>query len=404
MKKFLIGLVIFLVVVAVIVVAVFFLTGGVTKSADAFFALIRDGKVKDAYLSAGREFRASTSEEAFMTFLKDSSIGDYASAAWSSRSVTNNIGELEGSIKTREGGVIPIKIKFVNEEGRWKIHAIEKAAAGLVKTSKETKQAELPSREQAVPPEEELKSMAGASIQLLARAIKAKDFTEFHRETAKIWRNQVTPEVLMESFKSYIDQEADLTIVKDMTPVFPEPASIDKNGILVIKGSYPTRPAVLSFTAKYMREDSEWKLVGIFVTSAEPAGGATPNAEKHEIPAEEQQVLLANRSMALLARAVDRDDFTEFYDAIAHYWQQQITKDALRQRLSVFIEKKISLTIAEGVPPVFTQSASIDNDGLLVLKGKYPTKPYEVEFEFDYYFEDSAWKLFGFNVNTKHEK
>jgi hypothetical protein len=404
MKKFLIGLVILLVVVGAILVAVFLLTGGVTKSADAFFTLIRDGKAKDAYLSASREFQASASEDAFATFLKDSSIADYESATWSSRSVTNNIGELEGSIKTRAGAVVPIKIKLVKEDGRWKIHAIEKAAAGLVKTPAETRPPETPSGDATVPPEDELKAMTSASIQLLARAIKAKDFTEFHQATAKIWQNQVTPESLMESFKSYIEQGADLTIVKDMTPEFQEKPSIDEKGILVLKGAYPTRPSILNFTIKYIRQDSEWKLVGIFVNSEDPAGGATPKAEKHEIPPEDQQVLLANRSMTLLAEAVSRDDFDDFYGSIAKFWQQQITKDKLRERLSVFIEKKISLTVIEGVSPIFSEKASIDNEGLLVLKGRYPTKPYEVEFELDYYYEDSEWKLFGFNVNTRYPK
>jgi len=404
MKKTVIGLVIALVVVGAVVIAVFFLTGGVTRSANAFFTLIREGKPKDAYASASREFQASASEEDFSAFLKDSLIADYESATWSSRSVSNAIGELEGSLKTRTGAVIPIKIKLVKEDGRWKIHAIEKAAAGLVNTPAETQEAETPSREAALPPEGELKAMTSASVQLLARAIKAKDFTEFFHATAKVWQDQVTPESLMESFKSYIEQGADLTFVKDMTPEFQEKPSIDKNGILVLTGAYPTRPSVLNFTIKYIRQDSEWKLIGLFVNSEEPAGGATTKAEKHEIPPEDQQVLLTNHSMSLLAQAVSRDDISDFYGSIAKYWQQQITKDKLRERLAVFIEKKISLTIIEGVAPVFSEKARIGPDGLLVLKGRYPTHPYEIEFELDFYYEDSEWKLFGFNVFTREKE
>lgn len=404
MKKFLIGLVVLLVVVGAILVVVFFLTGGVTKSADAFFTLIRDGKAKDAYLSASREFQASASEDAFAAFLKDSSIADYESATWSSRSVANNIGELEGSIKTRAGAVIPIKIKLVKEDGRWKIHAVEKAAAGLVETPAETKKAETPSQEPALPPEDELKAMTNASIQLLARAINAKDFTEFHQATAKIWQNQTTPEALMESFKTYAEQNVDLTFVAGQSPVFQEKPSIDENGVFLLKGAYPTQPIHLSFNVKYLRQDSEWKLVGIHITTEEAPGGSTPKAEKHEIPPEDQQVLMTNRSMALLAEAVNRDEFSDFYDSIAKLWQKQITKDGLRQRLSVFIDRKISLTVIEGVAPVFSEKAHIDSEGLLVLKGRYPTKPYEVDFELDFYYEESEWKLFGFNVNTRYPK
>jgi len=401
-KKILIGLGIVLVVAGTIIFVAFRLTGGLTRPAEEFFTLIRDGRAKDAYLSASREFQASASEEVFSTFLKESAIAGYESASWSSRSVSNNIGELEGSIKTRAGGLIPIKIKLVKEDGRWKIHAIEKAAAGLVETPGETEPPGTPSREAGLPPEGELMAMAGASIQLLARAINAKDFSEFHQATAKVWQDQVTPEALMESFKSYIEQGADLTFMKDMTPEFQEKPSIDENGILVLKGTYPTRPSVLSFTIKYIRQDSEWKLVGIFVNSEEPAGGSTPKAEKHEIPPEDQVLLLTKRSMTLLAEAVSRDDFSEFYGSLAALWRQQISKDSLRERLAVFIDKKISLTVIEGVSPVFSEKPYIDNDGLLVLKGRYPTRPYEVEFELDFYNEESQWKLFGFNVYTRN--
>jgi hypothetical protein len=225
MRKFLIGLVIVLVVIGAILVVVFTLTKGLPRSADEFFTLIRDGKVKDAYLSASREFQASASEADFEAFLKNSAIADFASATWSSRSIANNIGELEGSIKTRDGGVVPIKIKLVKEDGRWKIHAIEKAAAGLVETAKETTPAEktsleTPANEAVVPAEDELKRMANASMLLLARAINAKDFSEFYNQTAKIWQSQVTPEALQESFKSYVEQNVDLTFVEGQSPAF----------------------------------------------------------------------------------------------------------------------------------------------------------------------------------------
>lgn len=404
MKRILIGILALLVVVGAILAAVFLLTGGIAKSADAFFTLIREGKARDAYQSASREFQASTSEDAFAAFLRDSAIADFESAKWSSRSVTNNIGELEGSIKTRAGGVIPIMIKLVKEDGRWKIHAIEKAAAGLVEKPVESKKAEAPSGEATLPPEDELKAMANTSVRLLASAINAKDFTELYQTTAKIWQNQTTPAALMESFKAYVEQNVDLTFVAGQSPEFQEKPLIDENGVLVLKGAYPARPSLLSFTVKYIRQDSEWKLVGIHISTEETPVGATPKSEKHEVPSEDQQILLTNRSMALLAQAVGRDDFTEFYGSIAKLWQQQITQEKLRERLTVFIEKKISLTIIEGVSPVFSEPARIDNDGLLVLKGRYPTKPYEVEFELDYYYEDAEWKLFGFNINTRYPK
>jgi len=409
MKKVLIVLAVIVIVIGAIIIVAFTLTKGLPRSADQFFTLIREGKAQDAYLSASREFQASASEADFEAFLKNSSIGAYASSTWSSRSITNNIGELEGSIKTRDGGVVPIKIKLVKEDGRWKIHAIEKAAAGLVETAKETTPAEktspeTPAQEATIPPEDELKKMANASMLLLARAINAKDFSELYNSTAKIWQSQTTPEELQASFASYVEQNVDLTFVEGLVPAFQEKPSIDENGVLTLKGSYRPQPSLLSFTAKYILQDAEWKLVGIHISTEEAPGGTAPEAPKGEIPPEGQVLAMTNRSMALLAQAVSRDDFSDFYASIAPLWQEQITKEGLRERLAVFIDKKIPLTVIEGVSPVFSEKPYLDNDGLLVLKGRYPSQPYEVEFELDYHFQDSQWRLFGFNVQTRNPK
>jgi hypothetical protein len=394
MKKVLIGLVVVLVVIGAIILFVFYLTSGLTRSADRFFTLVREGKAKDAYLSASREFQASAPEEDFAAFLKNSTIADYESATWSSRSVANKIGELEGSIKTRAGGVIPVKLRLIKEDGKWKIHAIEKAAAGLVTTSAEP----------TVPAEDELKAMASRSALLLARAINNKDFSEFYNATAKVWQSQTTPEALKETFIKYIEQNVDLTFVEGHSPEFSEKPSIDESGRLILKGYYPTQPSRLSFTIKFIRQESEWKLIGIHVSLEEAPGSSSSTANKKEIPAEDELVALTNRSMMLLAQAVSGDDFSDFYGSIATLWKQQITKEKLREQMAKFIEKKISLTIIEGVSPVFSEKPFFDKDGLLVINGHYPTKPYRVEFRLDFINEESQWRLLGFNVITRNQE
>ena len=394
MKKGLIGLVVVLVVIGAIILFVFLLTGGLTRSADQFFTLVREGKAKDAYLSGSREFQASASEEDFAAFLKSSTIADYESASWTSRSISGKIGELEGSIKTRAGGIIPIKLKLIKEDGKWKIHAIEKAAAGLV-TAKTAP---------TVPADDELKAMTSRSVLLLARAINSKDFSEFYNATAKVWQSQTNPEDLKETFIKYIERNIDLTIIEAYSPEFSDKPAIDESGRLILKGYYPTQPSRLSFTIKFIRQESEWKLVGIYVSLEEAPGSSSSAASKKEIPSEDQLVALTNRSMMLLAQAVSRDDFSDFYGSIATQWQQQITKDKLREPLTNFIEKKIPLTIIEGVSPVFSEKPYFDKDGVLIVNGQYPTKPYLVEFRLDFVNEESQWRLLGFNVTTRNQK
>jgi hypothetical protein len=255
-----------------------------------------------------------------------------------------------------------------------------------------------------VPAENDLKAITSSSVLLLARAINAKDFSEFYNATAKVWQNQTTPEALKESFIKYIEQNVDLTFVEGHSPEFTEKPSIDESGRLILKGSYPTQPSRLNFTAKFIRQESEWKLMGIYVSLEEAAGSSRAAAGKKEIPAEDELVALTNRSMMLLAQAISRDDFSEFYSSIATVWQQQITKDKLREQLVNFIEKKIPLTIIERVSPVFSEKPFFDKDGVLIVNGQYPTKPYRVEFRLEFVNEESQWKLLGFNVTTRNQE
>jgi hypothetical protein len=388
MTKILIGILIVIVIIAAIVAGVFYLTADATRSADRFFSLIRDGNVKDAYQSTAREFQAATSETQLMVFLKSSSIAEYQSATWTSRSISNNTGELEGSLKTKGGGVIPIKVKLVKEDGKWKILSIQKAAAGIVADTGPS----------TVPADAELIIVTNNSVLLLGRAINANDFSSLYSSTAKIWQNQTTPDALKQIFKSFIDQNIDLTVIEGKNPEFSEKASIDENGRLVLKGFYLVPPAKFVFTLKYIQEDKQWKLVGINV-----AREGAPSIGKGVMPTESEITALAHRSVSLLARAVAKDDFAELFNSISKRWQAQASREKLRSSFSVFIDRKIPLTVIEDKNPEFTENPKFDDHGALVMEGKYNTEPYRVLFHLEFCSEDGQWKLQAINVRTKAE-
>ncbi len=388
MKKVLIGILIGVVIVAAIMAGVFYMTSGVTRAGDGFFALIRDGNAKGAYQSTAREFQAATSEEKFIEFLKSSSISDYESATWSSRSISNNIGELDGSLKTKGGVVVPIKLKLVKEDGKWKLLSIEKAAAGIVADTGPA----------TVPVDAELAAMTNNAILMLGRAINAGDFGSLHSSIAKLWQNQITPDGLKEIFRSFIDQKIDLTVVEDKNPEFSDKASIDENGRLILKGFYLIQPTKVNFTLKYIQEDKQWKLVGINVSQEE-----VPSFAQGVMPAENELTALAHNGISLLARAVARDDFTELYNSISKRWQAQTTREEMRNAFSVFVNSKIPLTVIEGKKPEFTESPRFDDHGALLMDGKYATEPFRVLFHLEFWNEDSQWKLQAINVRTRSE-
>jgi hypothetical protein len=116
-----------------------------------------------------------------------------------------------------------------------------------------------------IPDEDELKPMVEESLLSFNKSVQKNDFSGFYHDIAKLWQKQTTPEKLRELFKDFIEKEIDLAPIKKLEPVFSSPASIDSDGVLLVKGYYPTTPARTLFQLKYLKEEDEWKLVGIKV-------------------------------------------------------------------------------------------------------------------------------------------
>ena len=256
MKKFLIAGGIVVILGVVIVLIVFQMTAGVVDVAENFFAEVSQGNLEEAYdqyLSV--DFKASTSLPEMKRFLEQSALLDYSGASWSSRSVANEQGELEGSIETSTGGTIPIKITLIKEDGAWKILSVYKPPAGVL------------AHESAIeiPPVADLNLLVNTSILDLAQAINSGDFSAFHKKIAGFWSEQTTPDELKAGFTKFIDQKIDLTGIQGLDPVFSEAASLNEYGALVLKGNYPTTPSAVNFDLSYAFENEAWKLVGIAV-------------------------------------------------------------------------------------------------------------------------------------------
>lgn len=394
MKKLLITLLALVVAIGAAVVLVFWMTGGVTRAGDRFLSLVRQGRTHDAYLATSKAFRTATPEEGFVAYLRSTGLADNESARWSSRSLSGDTGELEGSIRTRSGGTVPLKLKLVKEESEWRVLAVERVAAGVLADA-----APPATPAPVVPPEAELSKLARSAVLQLGKAIAAKDFTEFHASTAALWQRQTTPDALKGAFRELIDKGADLSVCEGRAPEFTEKPSIDGNGRLVLVGVFPTQPTRVGFTLKYLQEAGAWKLAGINL-DLEPAPLA---AARGVVPPEDQLRALTHGAMTQFATAVARDDFSKLHAGISSVWRRQISEAELKSTFQVFVDKKIPLTVVETGAPVFTEPASFDSDGLLNVAGHYPTRPMRVDFRLRFLEEDSQWRLAGIEVNTKEE-
>ena len=252
-KEAKIGVAIVVVIVAGIA-AVFFMTSGMEKTADAFFTAVRQSDLTKARSYLSEDFRNSTDDNALREFLSNSAILNFRSASWSNRQISGNRGQLDGVITTDSGGAVPLKLTFVKENGDWKIYALQKPAAGL-----QSSDASL-----AVPQPGEQMALVKQSMHDFLVSVERKDMSHFWSAISKMWQKQVTAGQLSAAFSSVIDSGANWSAIEALDPSLTSAAGIDEEGVLTITGQYATTP-VLNFGMKYVYEGVGWKLIGFIL-------------------------------------------------------------------------------------------------------------------------------------------
>ena len=247
-----------------------------------------------------------------------------------------------------------------------------------------------------LPKDKELKALAFDSLFAFNKAVQEKSFAQFHEERlSPQFRKQFPLDKFTAAFQVFIDKGYDISNIAKSDPVFDIPPAIDSDGLLVLKGHYPTRPNKVTFKLTYVYESSAWKLLGINVQ-------AIPFVENTgKVPTNKELKALALDSLLLFNVAVQTKSFDNFYDHTAKLWQKQTSPEKLLEIFQSFIDKKINIALIVKQEPAFEGTPAVNEDGLLVIKGSYPTQPSKVSFQLKYVYEDESWKLVGINVQVK---
>jgi hypothetical protein len=374
-----------LIFLGVVIYFGFALTSGVADAGKTFLSQIGSGNIKEAYESASATLKSQQTEEEFEESVKKLGLTDYASASWSNRQMENDRGQLEGSVTTRSGGVIPLRMELIKESGKWKVFALSAPQAGVA--------AEQSAK--AVPSDEKLKAMALESLLAFNKAVQDKSFAAFQEQGSSAFREQLSPEKLLAAFKGFVDQGIDISSIEKVQPVFDTPPAIDAHGVLILKGSYPTKPRPVVFELKYGFESGGWRIQGINVN-------VPTLAEKHPVrptPADADLKAMALKSLLAFNQAVKDKSFAAFHEQeCAAQFRNEVSVEKFNGAFKEFMDKDIDISSIEKVDPVFDAPPRVDPDGVLAVNGSYPGKP-AVAFQLKYVFEDGAWKLIEINVN-----
>lgn len=158
----------------------------------------------------------------------------------------------------------PMKIDKAPANNEMTIDGVVYKKAGGSTTTTSDAKAEVPSNDK-------LQTLVKTSFLDFGDAVQGEDFSDFHKKTAKVWRDTTTPEKLDEAFKVFTKEKAIYNFNKAVAPLdadFSPAPKIDKvQGMdaLVVKGSYPTKPQKANFEFKYVMDDGTWKLIAVNV-------------------------------------------------------------------------------------------------------------------------------------------
>ncbi len=161
-------------------------------------------------------------------------------------------------------------------------------------------------------------------------------------------------------------------------------------GTLKLKGG-----GSVPLTVDMVSEDDGWR---IYTISKAPSGiQDVPMA--YEMPPEEEVVRLVNQSTIAFAESVQADSMEQFLGHISALWQSQTNAAELDEIFGAFFELESDFRILANYPPVFHKAPEIDERGVLVVRGHYPTTPDKFYFRQSYIYEGVGWKLFGFSAS-----
>jgi hypothetical protein len=118
-------------VIAAALAAGWYLTGGLSATADDFFAAVQRRDLGAAHALLSEEFKLRTPQPALEQLLAREELLDFKDASWSKRRIKDGRGELHGEVLTSSGAVVALQMWFVKENDTWKINAIGKPTVEL---------------------------------------------------------------------------------------------------------------------------------------------------------------------------------------------------------------------------------------------------------------------------------
>jgi hypothetical protein len=250
------------------------------SAANAFFATIETGDPHAAYDSAAFGFQATQSFDGFVSNARTLGLVGGKPPVWTTKNLAADQAQLDGTMAASDGHQVNVSVTMTPDGGAWKLFSL-KTANGIADSEdhfsvvgKETGFNDV--YHQPMPGPAKLDALVQKTLADFNGAVQAGNFHDFYGTLAQQWKDGqrstgqaadgITETILNRHFQAFIERKVNIGAITGLKPVYDIPPQIDEDGLLQLKGHFPTRPYQLNFELQYIYELPEWKLFGIDVT------------------------------------------------------------------------------------------------------------------------------------------
>ncbi len=251
--------------IAALVGVIMYATSGIVRVSDEWIASLKDPDSDRGYGSLSNGFRANFSPAQFGYWVDGHQLGRITDRTWSSREVNMESGKLEGTLTLDTGEDVPSTLLFIRENGAWKLNAVTLTRDNI---------SGILDGPIAMPPQDELLSLAHRNMVLWVNCLNRGDMAPLYDDVALLWKAQATPDALQEAFAAFTPMAQALTVLERLQPGLAQVPELLQDGVMVVRGRYPTRPTEVTFTHRYMLEGGNWRLLELSVSTREVEGDA----------------------------------------------------------------------------------------------------------------------------------
>lgn len=125
----------------------------------------------------------------------------------------------------------------------------------------------------------------------------------------------------------------------------------------------------------------------------------TPSENAQTVPTDFAQEVMIKSMISALSDAIIADDYSVFRAQLAKPFQDAYSSDQLKDTFKPLAVQDAFMGVALAMKPISTETAKIDADGVLDLKGYFDTNPSKIKYDMKFIPADGNWKPIGVNIN-----